>query len=278
MRAQDSRRKSTHARRFFRRQGLVRQRCCRESPRFPWDCNDETRRSGGPAKQVLHKQREHRGRSVKGTAPTRKRSTAPTARLRSLRTRRLTMGCSVRSSQIRKNRNVTAEITERVTIKGDENQSSVWPLSRTICKLLTQRISKPKPTVSMRPGRASRSQGGSSRKEEHIITESTPTGRLMKNTQRHDIVVRDPSPEGGAEKQAPNHDAHGIDRHGRTTFFLWERFQQYGLGSWAAALLRPRLEEYARRSTCRRLVANPHKIEASVNTPMQVIRNRFRPK
>jgi hypothetical protein len=101
--------------------------------------------------------------------------------------------CSVRSSQIKKTTKVIAEMVERVTIRRDENQSSVCPLSKTICRLLIHSTSRPKPIVSMLPGRAFRSHGGSSRNAEHIHTKeelyAAALRHAIQTSVRRDVAI-----------------------------------------------------------------------------------------
>ena len=67
------------------------------------------------------------------TTPSMVISTVPTAKLRSRRTEKFTIGSSVTISRTMKDTIAITDTTASVRIRGEENQSSSWPLSSMIC-------------------------------------------------------------------------------------------------------------------------------------------------
>ena len=99
------------------------------------------------------------------------------------------MGCFWRSSQTTKETSATAAVTEKPVIIDDANQLSSWPLSSTTSSVPSPSASRPKPTKSIGaaglPFTCWRC-GGSVTTREVSKSETTPTGTLMRKTQRHE--------------------------------------------------------------------------------------------
>ena len=107
--------------------------------------------------------------------------TEPAMKLRSLNSARLTNGCSAVAEWTRKTQMPVMARPSSIQVSVAPNQSLVSPRSSNICSAPMKRLSMAKPKKSN--GRL-RSVAVSATKRPMPATVSTPTGRLMKKTQR----------------------------------------------------------------------------------------------
>ena len=138
----------------------------------------------GVAQHRLRQLRDHHGARSTAPPPMAKISTEPTAKLRSLSTRRFTTGRRVHSSQATA---PTSPITVSAAVtrmKPDASQSSILAAVEHHLQAARGRARSARARPRRSAARPARAQGGSSTSAATAKKVSTPIGTLMKNIQR----------------------------------------------------------------------------------------------
>ena len=159
----------------------------------------------------------------------------------------------------------------KVRMKLDSNQSSLCPLSSTICSAPRPSATKPKPEIvnfqfaSLRRGKS----GGSWIRREVRISDRIPTGMLTKKDPAPGVVVSDPSAERWTDGRRHDH-RNAVNRESHAALCRRKRVGQDGLLTGLQPAAADALQD-AEDNQQPRFGAKPQSSELTVNSTTQIM-------